>query len=166
MHSHNVLFSSHVLFLPLLSTWTWQLPSPASVEKLLMEGGKSTIVFKHFSAQSSNIPPKVILLINIQIFLILICYIHPLNLYPPCIIFWMRQSCYIHPTIIELYRWKEIYRDKENLGITTGVIVCFSLGGGGGGGAFHDWAGGGGGKKFNWKMYITPLLLFIYYFLI
>ena len=40
----------------------------------------------------------------------------------------MRQSCYIHSTIIELYRWKEIYLDKENLCITTGVLVCFSLG--------------------------------------
>ena len=28
---------------------------------------------------------------------------------PPCIIFWMRQSWNILPTIIELYRWKEIH---------------------------------------------------------
>ena len=43
--------------------------------------------YKEVLAQSSNTPPpsqkKVILLINIHIFLILICYIHPLNLYPP-----------------------------------------------------------------------------------
>ena len=75
---------------------------------------------------------------------------------PPCIIFWMRQSCYINPTIIELYRWKEIYLDKENLCITTGVLVCFSLGRGG-----HSMIGGS--KKFNWIIYI-PLQLFIYYF--
>ena len=60
------------------------------------------------------------------------------------------------PTIIELYRWKEKYPDKENLCITTGVLVCFSLERGG-----HSMIGGS--KKSNWIIYIPP---FCYLFII
>ena len=66
----------------------------------------------------------------------------------------MRQSCYIHPTIIELYRWKEIYLDKENLCITTGVLVCFSLGEGG---TFYDW----GVQKVKLKNLYPPSVIYL-----
>ena len=72
-----------------------------------------------------------------------------MDLYPPCIIYRMRQSCYIHPTIIELYIWKEIYLVKENLCITTGVLVCFSLGRGD-----IPWLGGP-------KIYIPPSVIYL-----
>ena len=66
----------------------------------------------------------------------------------------MRQSCYIYPviSIIELYRWKEIYLDKENLCITTGM---FLTGEGGG----HSMIGGS--KKSNWKIYVPPSVIYL-----